>query len=303
MLIILEGPDGAGKTTLAAELAGYLATLYPDRELRVLHKGPPTEHPLREYEHPLVGYRAGGNVDIICDRWHLGEVVYPTIFGRPSQLTPEVLWHIESYLLRLGALLVECSAPPAVLTSRLEARGDDLVDASMINGLVDGYLTAVNQTRLRVTWSTTLATIATAANEQARSYRGLADYQTYLGPRFPSLLLLGDTRKDPEDPAAFLPWSSSSGRYLIRTLQRCANDGVRAIGIANAVDTDDPEALWLDLGEPEVVALGKRAAKALSRTKVPYRTVAHPQYVRRFHHAESAAYAAWLLEGTDPQWN
>ena len=45
-LIILEGPDGSGKTTAAEKLATELG----HNTAVVLHKGPPKRLPLHEYE-------------------------------------------------------------------------------------------------------------------------------------------------------------------------------------------------------------------------------------------------------------
>ena len=50
MLIIVEGPDGAGKTTLVAALATALRASSDSASVDVLHRGPPVAHPLLEYE-------------------------------------------------------------------------------------------------------------------------------------------------------------------------------------------------------------------------------------------------------------
>src|ERR687897_2440373 len=84
LLVILEGPDGAGKSTLSRELAASLRAAYPADSISEFHKGPPHHHPLVEYEQPLFHYRPGTGRHIICDRWHVGEAVYPEVLGRAT---------------------------------------------------------------------------------------------------------------------------------------------------------------------------------------------------------------------------
>lgn len=100
MLIILEGPDGAGKSTLAQELAAHLGRTTSDK-VEVWHRGAPTHHPLEEYLLPLLSYRPGTGHHLILDRWHWGEAVYPKILNRPTQLGDAAWWSIEAYLRRL----------------------------------------------------------------------------------------------------------------------------------------------------------------------------------------------------------
>lgn len=85
-LLILEGLHGTGKSTLAASLATESRTA-------TFHAGPPVStDPFFEYLRPIV-FLEGWNV--VCDRWHLGEFVWPAIFGRPS-LFPSVDGTIKS---------------------------------------------------------------------------------------------------------------------------------------------------------------------------------------------------------------
>ena len=74
MIIALEGTDGVGKTTFARQLAASTGGTY-------IHAGPPTRDTWRdEYVAPL--HNISGPV--VLDRWHLGEIVWPLIWGRRS---------------------------------------------------------------------------------------------------------------------------------------------------------------------------------------------------------------------------
>lgn len=89
-IILLEGLDGTGKSTLATEL--YRTLKAP---VAILHAGPPVvTTAIREYVWPL-GIAANGYI-VICDRWHLGEMVWPSIFDREPLINDAAeLNHIE----------------------------------------------------------------------------------------------------------------------------------------------------------------------------------------------------------------
>lgn len=74
MKIIIEGPDGAGKTTLA----NYLKDKY---NLKILHSSSETKNDL-QYHLDLLN-----KDNIILDRANLGEIVYPTIYNRIAKMT------------------------------------------------------------------------------------------------------------------------------------------------------------------------------------------------------------------------
>src|SRR5215212_9925147 len=105
MLIILEGPDCSGKTTLADQLQVEIERTTKEEVLR-LSSGPPTGHPLDEYVVPLLGYRPATGTHIICDRLHWGETVYPMILKRPSGLDGAIFAYIEAFLMSRGAYVV-----------------------------------------------------------------------------------------------------------------------------------------------------------------------------------------------------
>lgn len=73
MILIVEGTDGVGKTAFARWYANQLGATY-------LHAGPPSSaDPWEEYLDTLEIGR-----DYVLDRWHLGEIVWPHLFGRQS---------------------------------------------------------------------------------------------------------------------------------------------------------------------------------------------------------------------------
>jgi hypothetical protein len=103
MIIIIEGPDGAGKTTLAGELVDHF-------NLRYVHEGPPPQDidPLEYYTDLLTSYR---DDNIVFDRFALGERVYGPILRGTDRLTEEK-WKIFRRLMqRFGAFHILCLPP------------------------------------------------------------------------------------------------------------------------------------------------------------------------------------------------
>jgi tRNA A37 N6-isopentenylltransferase MiaA len=97
-IILIEGTDGTGKTTLARELAAQAGS-----RTAVFHAGAPENKAyLNEYILPLT--IASDGWTCICDRWHLGEPVWAKVFGRKPILTVEQLHIVEK---RLQAFDVE----------------------------------------------------------------------------------------------------------------------------------------------------------------------------------------------------
>jgi hypothetical protein len=314
VLIIVEGPDGAGKTTLVERLYTRLRGDEYRRTPHRLHARPPKEHPLDEYETPLLGYHPGGDRDVICDRWHLGEAVYPAILRRPTQWDVAVSRHISAFLASRGALLVLLEPPDDVIDRTVTERGDDTVTADQAVAALSVYRRAIMRERLvrtlrfsREPLDGELDFIIQEAVREERRAHALTPFVTYVGPPTPPVLLLGDERNHAPHTLspAFQPYPATSGHYLLRHLG--VDDRTQQLGWANACDVDDVAELWRVLDRPRVVALGVNAARRLASLTVPHATVPHPQFIRRFHHRAGHAYVdaivnAVLTGRSTPQW-
>lgn len=305
MLIIIEGPDGVGKSTLVAALCQRIVERTNGGTVRIKHCGPPKEHPLLEYGLPLWPYRGRGSNYVVCDRWHLGELVYPQVLERPTQLDAASLIHIELTLRARGAVLVHLTQPHDVLEHRLRDRGDDLVKIEHLEQILNGYAAACDRTQLRPVLHIQgrdptvhdVDTIITLAGRRAEEVEPLRTFTTYVGPPRPRLLLLGDTRGNLPpgwvDAPAFVPMPATSGHYLLTALQTELRRN--RVGLANACDVDNIKVLYRALGRPAVVTLGKKAEAAVYEVLGRRPSVPHPQYWRRFRHSESKLYADMIM--------
>jgi thymidylate kinase len=309
VLIILEGPDGAGKSTLAREIVDILQR--DDKKVELLHAGPLGEHPLDAYELPLAHYRPGRDSHIVCDRWHLGEAVYPRVFERPTLWDPAVAGHIDMFLEARGALVIVLNPRWEELRTRVAIRGDDLIDPIQLEYISTCYRRLPRRfvSRTYEKFVSPREIIATA-QQFDETVMALNAFETYAGPLNPQVLLLGDQReplarsKRPGLPA-FVPFRTTSGHYLLKHVL-CDFETINPVlcprlGIANACDADDPVALWRVLGHPKIVTLGERAHKKLVSLGLEHGAAPHPQFVRRFYFKYGRSYASLISDAARTQ--
>jgi hypothetical protein len=294
VLIILEGPDWSGKTTLVEKLTKQLH----DCTVIQLQRGPlkPESDPVFEYTHQIDGYTPGRAEHVIADRWHLGELVYGPLKREGSRLTPAQRWYIDAFIAARGGLIVYVDESLDVLQLRALMRSDDYVDASELRLIKLGYDVALTHSYaplLRITPSVQLnATdaILRAALVSDQYAQPLAAFPTYVGPMRPGILLLGE-RRGPRNlnghRSAFVPYPGTSGAYLVEALQL----EERRYALANALE-EDLELLCQVTQPMSVVALGHAANDAATKAGVPHGAVPHPQYWRRFMHHSPQAYVS-----------
>lgn len=299
MLIILEGVDLAGKSTLA----GQLADLACDLGMRVhqLHAGRPRGDALDEYELALhYGWRDAAldpHELVIADRWHLGERVYGPLLRGKTKLGAWQFMHVERYLDALGATRVVVETDD--LAERHRRRGDDLLTLDQVIEVARWYRSAALRHRWRRVHSPatdedvrTLLMWAGVDNERAQHTR---DFPGYVGPSWPLVVLVGD-EPNPNGAAgpvanpAFMPYRRNSGHFLLEAIDEA---GISDWALANSGDGTDLSRLWEALDRPRVIALGRRAEARLIAASVPHVYAPHPQWARRFAHGAHGALHAY----------
>ena len=120
MIIIIEGPDGSGKTTLAEKLSKQ--TKYP-----IIHMSKPEtaeELKLMKGEY-LQTIRSGKNM--IFDRCWYSEMVYGPIMREGSAISYQDMYELEEQLAKAGAIIIYATGPKAALWQRCTKRGEDYV--------------------------------------------------------------------------------------------------------------------------------------------------------------------------------
>lgn len=164
MLIIVEGVDGVGKSTFVEHLEGRIRRDHPQDEVTVLHKGPPASGDfIEEYVAPLQHYVPGRRKHIICDRWHLGEMIYGPMFRGKSIMTTDQLRYLYKFLYKRGVVQVYLTENINTIMERRAARGDtdDMLSnrdqVMRVMKLYDSYTTDLRGTLWhRLVWADSL---------------------------------------------------------------------------------------------------------------------------------------------------
>ncbi|MGB2791309.1 MAG: hypothetical protein WBC29_02030 [Candidatus Moraniibacteriota bacterium] len=266
-IIIVEGVDGSGKTTLVNELSQHA----PDNTI-ITHCGPLKKHPLHEYLRPLE--QLGSDDVFIADRWHVGEMVYGPLYRGVSRLTPEMMAYIEGFLASRAATRLAMTTPYAEVKRRLESRGEDFLQAQHLRLVCDFYEDYADRTDgwvgVQEYDAQRLLLDAPSAPLHAKS--------SYVGPlEAASVLFVGEERvhRRPNEIGhlnPFVPYVGSPGHQLISSIIK---SGITSWGI---MDVNDPDlfTVWKSLDFPDVIALGDIAARLAGEQGIPSLTVHHP---------------------------
>lgn len=120
MIIIIEGIDGSGKTTLAKQLSAQ--TGYP-----IIHKSNPKDdvEKLRMMGEYLQLVR--GNKNVIFDRCWYSEMAYGPVMRDKSYISFPQMYELERHAAKAGALIIYCTGPLHVLWNRCQKRGENYV--------------------------------------------------------------------------------------------------------------------------------------------------------------------------------
>lgn len=111
-MLILEGADGVGKSTLAKKLVKRL------ERFRAIYA-----HFTRlpDSFHRVWGYVDRMSPWVVQDRFHMSELAYAYACGRWSSLTPEWYRVVDAYLRKIGVVTVVIEASPELVRSRWDA--------------------------------------------------------------------------------------------------------------------------------------------------------------------------------------
>jgi len=129
-IYVIEGPDGAGKSTLAKAIKSDIIKNDPLAEVAMLHFGAPKTNPFVEYMSALTEWiTASQNRPrsyIIIDRFHIGERVYGTMLRKNAVMTKAQLLAIDDLLDQLEAVKIFAISSDEVMWDSMTRRGDEL---------------------------------------------------------------------------------------------------------------------------------------------------------------------------------
>jgi hypothetical protein len=270
-LVVIEGLDRTGKSTLAYQLSRETGA-------RVTHFSKPAKEPVFEYTDPLVDHTHSSKQ--VFDRYHVGELVWPTIFGRPSTFGPAQQTYVEMALQSRGAVIVKTSRDMDDLREHL-IRDDEPLDpdkAEFADALFLQALAGTEGTPV-LSWSLgqPLAYIMEAALQRGSAmHTGVLDIsERVVGcTDCPALMIVCDSPTLlPMVPGISFPDS----KYLISELMFFEGMAQEVLLVSHQAPLDQ---VWEEVFAPPVVALGRNASAALEKHKVPHESVTSPDVAR-----------------------
>lgn len=291
-VVILEGPDGGGKTTLARWLRdqrGY--------QIVKTNAPSPKENVFKSYTDSLLAAVESGQPTVL-DRHYLGEGIYGPLLRGEDRLGRQGRDLLERLIVARGVKLVICSPPWAKLVKGWAGKDDLLKRQAQLRQVRQAYLSEARRLGLEV-YDWTRAADGPAPYLKATSSLpdGVTGYHTadilFVGERAGKKLVVWD-----------LPFHSAAGsaKYLWESLQLVEGWTERRGAWTNAFEKDgssrDLMAVVNSLPHLRgIIALGDVAGRECARQGVAYNCVVHhPQYWRRFHHGKRDEYAKMLKE-------
>lgn len=123
-LLLIEGPDGAGKSTLA----NFIAKRVPNA--RIQHFGAP-ENDEQAYNYYKVYAEAVNNVKddelVIFDRCWLSDSVYGPVLRDRLEMVPDKIEYLEKLAKEKNAMYIFCYIEPGEGFARCRQRGEKLI--------------------------------------------------------------------------------------------------------------------------------------------------------------------------------
>lgn len=299
---IFEGPDGAGKTTLAATLQRMLPRREQLKPVCVNHGPYIGERDIAiHYLNSMVGSRTS-LMHPILDRSWVSEGVYGPIMRNGTRINVAQRRALERFALGCGAIIIMClpsyEACKRTYLSRRES--EYLPDESFLKRVYNEFATLIdNQVVPTFLYNYERETSRTLYLDMVHDTR-----QAYVnhGPgvgafRDRTTLIVGE-QVSHATAAVLFPWMSWDLRGCVGWL----SDQLESWGVSerdlywiNALDDRGNEVRpggWLERLNPRrVIALGQIAGawvqkhRALMKHAQRY-DYAHPQHWKRFHHNE-----------------
>jgi thymidylate kinase len=147
MIIIVEGPDGAGKTTLIGKLQMSI------KNTKVIHfSNPKTDEEAFNYWKVYATAIKEATGTTIFDRSWYSDMVYGPVFRGREEMSQLQASMLEALVVTNGGgFVIYCTAPTNVLWTRCQRRGETFVRTyEKLREIVEGYKTVFTNSILPV---------------------------------------------------------------------------------------------------------------------------------------------------------
>lgn len=276
MIIVLEGCDRVGKTTLANELSRNF-------NAEIHHFSKPKGDPYKEYGFFINGLDPEKNY--VLDRFHVGELVYGEIYRGKPALSIDQLIYLDMRLRSFNTVLIHCDSDVETVKSKFIECGEEstkICDVDLVLSKFREKIVLSSLETLSYNWKMSqpdkqaLFKKISTFNDMKRLKK--EEVVDYVGDSQPEFLFLGDT-KNPNKTESGV-FDSRSGKFLFRALSNTGFLKTKKIGVTNSdILTID---FYKRLGSPRVICLGKNSLARTTKKGIASVQVYHPQWVFRF---------------------
>ena len=138
MIYIIEGPDGAGKTTLVEQIKKS------HMNAKVLHFGAPQTPEEADNYYKVYAEAINAKRDdevLIFDRSWYSDMVYGPVMRNRQEMTQEHADMLSAMVVACGGgIIIYCTAPIKVLWARCQRRGETyLQNQAQLQAIATGY--------------------------------------------------------------------------------------------------------------------------------------------------------------------
>lgn len=302
MILIIEGPDGVGKSTLAR----LLADTY---NLQYHHEGPlpPGVNALDYYGGVLQRarrHRHDTAQGTVLDRLFLGETVYGPLLRKGSRLDPAGVILMQRLVSAAGAMQILCLPPYEVCLRNWQSDRPELISRDSEDVFRASYIGFAEQVAGQYLFDYTRSNLDDLLSRVSMTRTTPRCTLNYIGSPNAQILFVGERGSQKESATVDLPFwgTDNSSQFLNFTLAGLFREADMAF--VNAFDQFGGRNILSHRnghGQPwhHVVALGRAAEKACRRADLKHVMVPHPQYWRRFKFNQLGAYRRLILDATN----
>lgn len=288
-MIILEGPDLCGKSTLAQKLHN----LYGYKIVKC--SAPKQDDDVyREY----VGKILMNRQFTTFDRMFIGELVYGPLKRGVSQLDDNKILNLTLLLQARNCQVINCSASNEFIEKAFKIRGESFVTLNeifKIKSLYKNVMKSVNLPIYDYNCPSKFPIEVVACNKRFVVPKFIQQSR-YVGSLKPDIVFVGWRNNTNATPTGIeLPFDFGKSANVLKEVIKLS--GVKNYGITNVVKhwlNEDVNMIYeeLDYLDPErIICLGDDAYAAVKRNFKQAIKIHHPSYVARFKRTSIKNYA------------